>query len=172
MGFIDNPDEAWDRVIDINLKGCQLCSRAVAEGMIQREKGNIISIASVEGLRGGVVARSMPQSVQIPELPRPAFAARPYNISKAGIIMLTRVLARQLGTYGIRVNAIAPGGIKTEMIRMVWSQPEFLKLLEEQVPLGRIAEPAEIANVALFLASDASSYVTGHTLVADGGLLA
>lgn len=175
MGFMDNPDEAWDRVIDVNLKGCYLCSRAVAEGMIKREKGSIISIASVEGLRGGVVARSVAQAVQalqIPDLPRPAFTARPYNISKAGIIMLTRVLARQLGTYGIRVNAIAPGGIKTEMIRMVWSQPEFLKLLEEQVPLGRIAEPAEIANVALFLASDASSYVTGHTLVADGGLLA
>ena len=175
MGFMDNPDEAWDRVIDVNLKGCYLCSRAVAEGMIQRKKGSIISIASVEGLRGGVVARSVAQAVQalqIPDLARPAFTARPYNISKAGIIMLTRVLARQLGAYGIRVNAIAPGGIKTEMIRMVWSQPEFLKLLEEQVPLGRIAEPAEIANVALFLASDASSYVTGHTLVADGGLLA
>ena len=86
--------------------------------------------------------------------------------------MLTKVLARQLGTYGIRVNAIAPGGIRTEMIRMVWEQPEFMKLLEAQVPLGRIAEPTEIANVALFLASDASSYVTGHTLVADGGLLA
>jgi len=175
MGFMDNPDEAWDRVLDVNLKGCYLCSRAVAEGMIKREKGTIISIASVEGLRGGVVARSVAQAVQalgIPEMTRPAFTARPYNISKAGIIMLTRVLARQLGAYGIRVNAIAPGGIKTEMIRMVWSQPEFLKLLEEQVPLGRIAEPTEIANVALFLASDASSYVTGHTLVADGGLLA
>lgn len=86
--------------------------------------------------------------------------------------MLTRVMARQLGGYGIRVNAIAPGGIRTEMLRFIWDNADFIKQLEAQVPLGRIGETNEIANVALFLASDASSYVTGHTLVADGGLLA
>ena len=96
----------------------------------------------------------------------------PDNISKAGLIMLTRVLARQLGGYGIRVNAIAPGGIRTEMFRFLWSDPERLKQLEAQVPLGRIGEPEDMVGVALFLASEASSYITGQTIVADGGLLA
>ena len=86
--------------------------------------------------------------------------------------MLTRAMARQLGSYSIRVNAIAPGGIRTEMLRFIWDNADFMKQLEAQVPLGRIGETSEIANVALFLASDVSSYVTGHTLVADGGLLA
>ena len=168
----ETPEEQWHKVIDVNLNGCFLCSRAVAERMIERKKGNIVSIASVEGMRGGVVRALMPPSL-VPNVPTaPAFMARPYNISKAGIIMLTRVLARQLGSYGIRVNAIAPGAIKTDMIQILWSNPEILKQAELQIPLGRIAEPGEIASVALFLASDASSYITGHTILADGGLLA
>ena len=165
-------EEAWDRVIGINLKGCYLCSQVVGEGMIERKKGSIISIASVEGLMGGVLERTLISSAPVP---RPAITVpspRPYNISKAGVIMLTRVLARQLGSYGIRVNAIAPGGIRTEMTRFAWAEPELLKRFESHVPLGRIGDPEEMAGVALFLASDASSYVTGHTIVADGGLLA
>ena len=165
-------EEAWDRVIDINLKGCYLCSQAVGKGMIERKKGSIISIASVEGLVGGVTARALMASAQAPQPAITVPSPRPYNISKAGVIMLTRVLARQLGSYGIRVNAIAPGGIRTEMTRFFWTQPELLKRFESQVPMGRIAEPEEMASVALFLASDAASYVTGHTIVADGGLLA
>ena len=165
-------EEAWDRVIDVNLKGCYLCSQAVGQGMVERKKGNIINIASVEGLRGGVVVRAFMSLAQVPQPTGPILSPRPYNISKAGLIMLTRVLARQLGGYGIRVNAIAPGGIRTEMIRFLWDDPERLKQLEAQVPLGRIGEPEDMAGVALFLASEASSYVTGQTIVADGGLLA
>jgi 3-oxoacyl-[acyl-carrier protein] reductase len=169
----DLPEEHWQKVIDVNLSGCYLCSQAVSECMVERKKGNIINIASVEGLRGGVVARAIMPLIPVPTAPTGlTLAGRPYNVSKAGIIMLTRVMARQLGSYGIRVNAIAPGGIKTEMLRFIWDNADFMKQFESQVPLGRIGEPSEIANVALFLASDASSYVTGHTLVADGGLLA
>ena len=166
-------EEHWHKVIDVNLNGCYLCSQAVSERMVQRKKGNIINIASVEGLRGGAVARALMPLIPVSPIPTGlTLAGRPYNVSKAGIIMLTRVMARQLGSYGIRVNAIAPGGIRTEMLRFVWDDADFMKQFESQVPLGRIGEPSEIANVALFLASDASSYVTGHTLVADGGLLA
>ena len=167
------PDEHWQKVIDVNLNGCYLCSQAVSEGMVERKKGNIINIASVEGLRGGVVARTIMPLIPVPTVPTGlTLAGRPYNVSKAGIIMLTRVMARQLGSYGIRVNAIAPGGTRTEMLRFIWGNADFMKQFESQVPLGRIGEPSEVANVALFLASDASSYVTGHTVVADGGLLA
>jgi len=166
-------EEHWQKVIDVNLNGCYLCSQAVSEGMVERKKGNIINIASVEGLRGGAVARALAPLIPVPTVPTGlTLAGRPYNVSKAGIIMLTRVMARQLGSYGIRVNAIAPGGIRTEMLRFIWDNVDFMKQFESQVPLGRIGEPGEIASVALFLASDASSYVTGHTLVADGGLLA
>ena len=167
------PDEHWQKVLDVNLNGCYLCSQAVSKGMVERRKGNIINIASVEGLRGGVIAGTLAPIIPIPAVPTGlTLAGRPYNVSKAGIVMLTRVMARQLGGYGIRVNAIAPGGIRTEMLRFIWDNADFIKQLEAQVPLGRIGETNEIANVALFLASDASSYVTGHTLVADGGLLA
>lgn len=165
-------EEAWDRVIDVNLKGCYLCSQAVGKGMVERKRGNIINVASVEGLVGGVVVRAFMALAQVPQPTGPTLSPRPYNISKAGVIMLTRVLARQLGGYGIRVNAIAPGAIKTEMLRFLWSDSERLKQLETQIPLGRIAEPEEMASVALFLASEASSYVSGQTIVADGGLLA
>lgn len=153
VNLFETPEDEWDRVIDVNLKGCYLCAQAVGKGMIERKKGNIISIASTDGISAELIRR-------------------PYNVSKAGIIMLTRVLARQLASYGIRVNAIAPGWIKTEMIRPLWDYPERLKQVEAQIPMGRIGEPEEIAGVALFLASEASSYITGHTIVADGGSLA
>jgi len=152
--LLEISEDEWDRVIDVHLKGCYLCCQAVSKGMVERKRGSIINISSVEGVK---VVRS---------------SANPYPGAKAGIIMLTRGLAHELGQYSIRVNAIAPGAIKTEMLRPVWDDPEGLKLLEAMIPLGRLAEPSEIASVALFLASDVSSYVTGHTIVADGGLLA
>ena len=95
-----------------------------------------------------------------------------YSIAKAGMIRLTKGLAWELGRYGIRINAVAPGPVTTEMTRHIWSNPELLKQEEAARPLGRLANPAEIAAVALFLASDASSYVIGQTIIADGGLLA
>ena len=147
-------EDGWNRVIDVNLKGCHLCSQAVAKGMVERKKGNIISIASIAGIWGSHAPNSA------------------YNISKAGVIMLTKVLSQKLGNYGIRVNAIAPGLVKTELTRLVWSDPERLKQWVAGIPLGRAAEPGEMAGIALFLASEASSYITGHAIVADGGQLA
>jgi 3-oxoacyl-[acyl-carrier protein] reductase len=166
------PVEQWHTVLGVNLTGCYLCSYEVAKVMVKQKKGNIINIASVEGFFSGIARRVMPPEVRqellaVATTLAPAFTGRPYNVSKAGLIMLTKVLAEQLSNYGIRANAIAPGSVRTEM----WENTEILKQIEPRVPLGRIAEPKEIATVALFLASDASSYVTGHTIIADGGLL-
>ena len=174
---LKNLDDYWDRSIDVNLTGCKTCSMAVADSMVQRQKGNIINITSVAGFRGEdagmrIMMDSLVASGQASDALLKALIPRPYNITKAGIVMLTRVLARQLATHNIRVNAIAPGATKTEMVQSIVSQPELLKLWEAEVPLGRMAEPSEIASAALFLASGAASYITGHTLVADGGFLA
>lgn len=152
--FLEMAEDEWDSVVDVHLKGCYLCTQAVARIMVEQKKGNIINIASVEGLRS--VRRT----------------ANPYPAAKAGIMLLTRGLAWELGPYNIRVNVIAPGAIRTEMLRDAWSDPVALKVFEAMIPLGRMAEPSEIANVALFLASEASGFVTGHTLVVDAGLMA
>jgi NAD(P)-dependent dehydrogenase (short-subunit alcohol dehydrogenase family) len=148
--ILNYTEEEWDKVVDTHLKGCYLCSQAVARRMVERKKGNIVNIASVLGLGGS-----------------PGSAA--YSSAKAGIISLTRTLARALGPYQIRVNAIAPGAIKTDMIKNAWSDPERLKEAEGRIPLGRMGEPGDIASAVLFLVSDFASYITGHTIVVDGG---
>ena len=154
--LLEATEEAWQRVIDINLKGAFLCCQAVARGMIERRTGSIISIASVEGLRRNPYPKR----------------SNTYSVAKAGLIMLTRGLAWELGPHNVRINAIAPGGVQTEMTRSLWENPELGQVLASQlIPLSRIAQPNEIASVAVFLASDASSYITGQTIVADGGLL-
>jgi len=151
--LVDLKEDEWDRVININLKGYFLCAQAVGKRMIERKQGNILCIAS-----------------------QFAFKAAPglgvYSIAKAGVVMLIRVLARELGSYGIRANAIAPGLVRTELSRHDWSNPEIRAHREAAIPLGRLAETDDLAGLALFLASDASSYITGHTLLADGGELA
>jgi dehydrogenase/reductase SDR family member 4 len=95
-----------------------------------------------------------------------------YCISKAGVVMLTRVLARELGSEGIRVNAIAPGLVKTDLSRNDWMDPDIRAQREAATPLGRLAETSDLVGAALFLASDASAYVTGYTMVVDGGEIA
>jgi NAD(P)-dependent dehydrogenase (short-subunit alcohol dehydrogenase family) len=95
-----------------------------------------------------------------------------YCVSKAGVVMLVRVLARELGNDGIRVNAIAPGLVKTDLSRNDWMDPEIRAEREAATPLGRLAETGDLVGAALFLASDASAYVTGHTIVVDGGEIA
>lgn len=151
--LLDLPEESWDRVIGVDLKGYYLCAQAVGKGMVEQKKGNIISTASqyafkaVEGF--GV-----------------------YCIAKAGVVMLTRVLARELGGYGIRVNAIAPGLVRTDISKPDWSNPEYMKKRMAGIPLGRIAETSDLVGTALFLASDASAYVSGHTVFVDGGEIA
>ncbi len=151
--LLEFPEEEWDKIIDIDLKGYYLCAQAVGKRMVEQKKGNIINISSQFGFKV-----------------TPGFGV--YSIAKAGIIMLTRALAQELSEYGIRVNAIAPGMVRTEFSRDSWSNPNLLKQYEASVPLRRIAEPSDIAASALLLASDASSYITGHTLVIDGGALA
>lgn len=144
-------EEEWDRVMDIDLKGCLLCAQAAGKRMIeQRRGGNIINISSVVAIKA-VTNRAA------------------YASAKAGLIMLTRQLAIELAPHNIRVNAIAPGFIMTEMTRNLWSDPELSRKRLTMIPMNRIGEPIEVAHSALFLASDASSYVTGITLVVDGG---
>ncbi len=151
--MLETPEDEWQRVIDINLKGHYLCSQAVTKGMVERGRGNIIGIASAAGLRG--------------------FAERnTYNVSKAGVIMLTKVLARSLGKYNVRVNAIATTMVKTAMIQRLEEDQKTLAAEAARIPLGRLAEVSDLVGPALFLASDASAYITGHTLVVDGGQLA
>jgi len=145
-------EDDWDRSININLKGYFLCSQAVGKKMVERKSGNIINIASVAGLR-------------------PAESNGVYNIGKAGVVMLTQLLARQLAKYNIRVNAIAPGMIMTPMTEATLGNPEMRKRWENFIPLGHVGEVNDIANAALFLASEASRHVTGHTMIIDGGQL-
>ena len=150
FSLLEAPEDEWDRVIDTNLKGYYLCCQAVGKRMVERKRGNIINIASTAAFEGG----------------------GSYNISKAGVVNFTRGIARELGRYNIRVNAIAPGWVITDMAKYIMREdPERLRReAEATIPLGRMAEPSDIASVALFLASDASSLITGQTIVVDGGL--
>lgn len=145
-------EDDWDRSINTNLKGCFLCSQAVGRRMVECKRGNIINMASVSGFR-------------------PADADGVYNIGKAGVVMLTQVLAKQLAKHNIRVNAIAPGMIMTPMTEARLNNQGRRKKWENFIPLGHLGEPNDIANAALFLASDTSKHMTGHTMIVDGGQL-
>ena len=153
LALIDTPEDEWQRVMDVDLKGCYLCSQAVGKGMIERKRGSIISISSGSGLRG-FDAKSV------------------YNIAKAGVIMMTKVLARDLGKYNIRANAIAPTRVLTEMVQHLIDDPKAVAAEAVRIPLGRLAYVEDVVGPAIFLASDASSYISGHTIVVDGGQLA
>jgi 3-oxoacyl-[acyl-carrier protein] reductase len=148
--LVDMSEEQWDSVINTNLKGYFLCSQAAGKILAAKNRGTIINIASVAAIRppsnGGI-----------------------YNISKAGELMLTLVLARQLAQYNVRVNAISPGMIKTDMTKNVWNDREKLDRLESRIPLGKMGKPDDVAKTALFLASDDSEHITGQSIVVDGG---
>ena len=150
--LIDTPEEHWDQIMNVDLKGHYLCSQAVARIMMERKSGKIINVASDLGVRA-------------------AQDGGAYCIAKAGVFMLTKVLAKELAPYNIRVNTILPGLIRTPMSEGTYTNPERLKWWKNATLLGRIGEPEEVANAALFLASDASSYITGHTIYVEGGLL-
>jgi len=151
--FLQLAEADWDEVINVDLKGYFLCCQAVGKVMAARKRGVIINMASMWGLKAttGRVA---------------------YSVAKAGVVMLTRVLALELASYNIRVNAIAPTSVKTELSRHRWDNPQELERWEAEIPLGRIAVPDDIVGAALFLASDASNYITGQTIVVDGGRFA
>jgi len=147
------PEEDWDSILDINLKGVFLCCQAAARIMIPQQKGSIINIASMSGI-----------AVNVPQ------RQAAYNASKAGVAMLSRSLAVEWAQYGIRVNSISPGYIKTEMTMS--SMTRLFPMWESLTPMGRLGEPEELRAAMLYLASDGSSYVTGHDLVVDGGYTA
>jgi NAD(P)-dependent dehydrogenase (short-subunit alcohol dehydrogenase family) len=150
-GPIEQLSEAdWDTVVDTNLKGPFLCARAIGPGMVRRGWGRVINLGSVLGVI--------------------ALAGRaPYASSKAGIINLTRVLALEWAGTGVTANAICPGAFGTEMNRQLLDDPVKYQEFVKRIPMGRWGEPEELGGAVLFLASDASSYVTGSALFVDGG---
>jgi gluconate 5-dehydrogenase len=144
-------DTDWRELMSINLDGVFITSRAVAPHMIERRAGVIINVASVQS-----------------ELARPSIA--PYTASKGAIKMFTKAMAGEWGRHGIRVNAIGPGYFRTELNEALSSNSEFSSWLERRTPLGRWGEPSELAGAVVFLASDASSFMTGQTIYVDGGI--
>ncbi|MEJ2710038.1 MAG: beta-ketoacyl-ACP reductase [Anaerolineales bacterium] len=144
------PEEDFDLVIAVNLKGIFNCTQAVAPIMIRQKSGVILNATSVVGLDGN-------------------FGQTNYVASKAGVVGMTKVWARELGRSNIRVNAVAPGFIATEMVA---AMPEkILQGMRTRTPLGRLGQPSDIANTYLFLASDEASFITGATLRVDGGIV-
>ncbi|MBX3436487.1 MAG: SDR family oxidoreductase [Planctomycetaceae bacterium] len=151
--MIESDDRAWDKTMDVNLKGPYMLSRLVARRMIAAESGgSIINIASVAGLTASPL-----QGL--------------YSVSKAGLIMLTRVMARELGRSQIRVNCICPGVIKTKLSEALWKDPQAEQHHASQKALGRVGETEELIGAALYFASDASSFTTGAVLQVDGGMV-
>jgi len=147
-------EKDWDDVISVNLKGVFLCSQTVGKVMIKQREGSIINIASVVGQWG---------------LFHPLDLASSYCASKGGVIQLTRALAAEWAKYNIHVNAIAPTYFMTEMTRPLLENKEFLSYLRWKIPLQRPGKPEELVGPVVFLASDASSMITGHILNVDGG---
>ncbi|HBY95404.1 MAG: glucose 1-dehydrogenase [Ardenticatenaceae bacterium] len=148
--IVDLEERVYDVIMDTNLKGYFLMSQMAARVMIEQRGGNIINISSVGGVS-------------------PDKGLAPYCVSKAGINMLTRSLAVELGEYNIRVNAIAPGVVKTRFSQALWTNEALMAQEMKHTPLKRIAEPEEVARTALFLVSSAADYVTGQVIVMDGG---
>ena len=143
-------EEEWDRVIDIDLKGPFNCTQAVAEDMIKHGNGEIINVSSIVGIYGNVGQVN-------------------YAAAKAGLIGMTKTLAKELGKKGIRVNAVAPGFINTPMTAKV---PEkILEMMKDKTPLKRLGKPKDVAYALLFLASDEANFINGSVIPVDGGLL-
>ncbi|MBW1695646.1 MAG: SDR family oxidoreductase [Deltaproteobacteria bacterium] len=143
--------EEWNRVLSVNLTGVFFCCQAVMSVMKKQGSGNILNLASIAGKIGGIAAGAH------------------YSASKAGVICLTKVFARAMAPFGVRVNAIAPGPVNTDMVKGF--SEESMKILVEQAPLRRIADVDDIAEAALFLVSDAAKHITGEILDINGGLL-
>jgi 3-oxoacyl-[acyl-carrier protein] reductase len=148
--FLKMTEEQWDRVVDVNLKGVFNCTQAVVPVMVQQGRGKIVSAASMAGVYGN-------------------FGQTNYAATKAGVIGMSRVWARELGPKGICVNAVAPGFIETEMTRKV---PDKIRaIVTQKTPLGRMGTARDVANAYLFLASEESDFINGAVISVDGGLV-
>jgi 3-oxoacyl-[acyl-carrier protein] reductase len=149
--FLEHPEAQWHRVLRVNLTGVFLCGQAAARQMVRQGGGRIITLASINGFRGveNLVG---------------------YNVAKAGVVELTRTMAVELARHNVTVNAIAPAQIDTRLTRDLPEDARRRRV--ERIPMGRFGEPEEVARVALFLASDDASFMTGHTVAVDGGYLA
>ena len=155
--FLDVKEEDFDRVMAVNLKSVFLCGQAVARHMVDQigkgeEPGSIVNMSSINDTFA--IANQVP-----------------YSVSKGGVSQMTKVMALSLAPHGIRVNAVGPGSIMTDMLASVADNPEIRTRILSRTPLGRIGEPSEIAAVAAFLLSKDASYITGQTIYADGGRL-
>jgi 3-oxoacyl-[acyl-carrier protein] reductase len=143
-------EDDWDLVLKVNLRGTFVATKQIARGMMKRRAGRIINISSVVGVRGNAGQGN-------------------YSASKAGVIGFTKSIARELAARNVLVNAVAPGFIDTEMTKKL--SDDVRTALQQQIPLQRLGQPEDIASAVLFLASDLASYITGHVLVVDGGMV-
>lgn len=148
-------DDEWLNILNINLNGVFWCCRSVGQHMLERGTGAIVNIASMSGV---IVNKPQPQAA--------------YNVSKAGVIMLTKSLAAEWARRGVRVNSVSPGYIGTEMTKRGMTNDEWRPVWLEMTPMNRIGEPVDIANAVLYLASDEAKFATGTNLIVDGGYTA
>ncbi|HHY46012.1 MAG TPA: 3-oxoacyl-ACP reductase FabG [Firmicutes bacterium] len=151
-GALDMTLDEWQRIIDVNLKGTFICCKTIGSMMVRQNSGSIINISSVRG-----------------EFASPGGYSA-YAPSKAGVNALTKTLAYEWARYNVRVNAIAPTFLETELTRDILKDPEFRQFLSSRIPLGRIGKPEDIVGSVIFLASDASGFVTGSVIYVDGGV--
>ncbi len=147
---VDADPSLWQKIIDSNLNGAFLCARKAAQIMRVQQHGKIVNITSL------AASRSAP-------------AMGIYGIAKAGIEMMTKVLAQELAMFNIQVNAVAPGMVRTKFSEPFWSNEDFHQLIVKSIPMGRIAEPEDVAHPVLFLCSSGAGYITGQVLGVDGG---
>jgi NAD(P)-dependent dehydrogenase (short-subunit alcohol dehydrogenase family) len=145
----------WDKVVAVNMTGTFLCARHAAKAMMRRGGGAIVNLSSIMGFSGGGLYPNIS-----------------YQATKGAVVNMTRALAVEWAPHGIRVNAVAPTWVRTPFIQQLEQNPELMRRIEEVTPLRRLAEPEEVANAILYLASPAAAMVTGHTLPVDGGFLA